>query len=75
VAAAAVLSARYSTLVLSLIYGLIGIFLLPRFIWVAAVIAITSLAAFFLQPAFLPVVIALFGGGSLFLGGLWMQRL
>jgi hypothetical protein len=64
----------YPALVLGAIYGLLGVFALPRFLAVAAVVAAAGLLAFFLAPQVLSLVIALVGGGSLLLGGVWMRR-
>jgi hypothetical protein len=65
----------YPALILGFVYGLTGIFLLPRFLWIAAVVPAAGLSAYFLLPSSLPLVMATAGGGSIFLGGLWMRKL
>jgi hypothetical protein len=65
----------YPALVLGAIYAAVGIYALPRFLVIAAVLAGASLLAFFLAPQVLSLVISLVGGGGLVLGGFWMRRI
>jgi hypothetical protein len=65
----------YPALVLGLVYGLIGLFALPKFLWVGAVVSLSSLLAFFFLQPYLSLCIAAAGGGGLVIGGLWMRRL
>lgn len=65
----------YPALVLGLTYGLIGVFFLRGFVWLAAAVSLGSLLPFFFLQPWLSLCIAVFGGGSLLIGGLWMKRL
>jgi hypothetical protein len=65
----------FPVLVLGLVYGLFGVLQLPNLAWVGAVPAMAGLLAFFYLQAYLPLVIAVFGGGALLVGGLLMRRL
>ncbi|MFK0166693.1 hypothetical protein [Rhizobium sp. NPDC090279] len=65
----------YPALVLGLTYGLIGVFFLRGFVWLAAAVSLGSLLSFFFLQPWLPLCIAVFGGGSLLVGGMWMRRL
>ncbi|TIX91655.1 hypothetical protein [Rhizobium sp. P44RR-XXIV] len=67
--------AIFPALVLSLAYGLIGVFFLRGFVWLAVAVSLGSLVPYvFLQP-WLSLCIAVFGGGSLLIGGVWMRKL
>lgn len=63
----------YPGLVLGLAYGLVGVFWLPRFLIMATLVPIAGLLAYFLHPESLPWVMALAGGGSISVCGLWMR--
>jgi len=65
----------FPSLVLGLVYGLVGIFGMPRFLWIAVVVPAAGLAAYYLAPTALPLTLSLIGGGSLVVSGLWMRRL
>jgi hypothetical protein len=65
----------FPALVLGLVYGLLGLYLLPKFLWIAGGISGLSLLAFFILQPYLPLCIAAVGGGGLVIGGIWMRRL
>jgi hypothetical protein len=65
----------FPSLVLGLVYGLVGVFTLPKFLWVAAVVSVSGVLAFYFLQPWLSLCIAVTGGGGLLLGGLWMRRL
>jgi hypothetical protein len=65
----------YPALVLGLTYGLIGVFFLRGFVWLALAVSAGSILPFFFLQPWLSLCIAVFGGGSLLIGGLWMRKL
>jgi hypothetical protein len=65
----------FPSLVLGLVYGLIGVFTLPKFLWIAAAVSFSAMLAFYFLQPWLSLCIAITGGGGLLLGGLWMRRL
>jgi hypothetical protein len=65
----------FPSLVLGLVYGLIGVFTLPKFLWIAAIVSASAVLAFYFLQPWLSLCIAVTGGGGLVLGGLWMRRL
>jgi len=65
----------FPALVLGLCYGIVGIFGMPRFFWVACIPPVAGLLAYYLAPAALPLTLSLIGGGSLVVVGFWMRRL
>ncbi|HUO02746.1 MAG TPA: hypothetical protein VMU31_08210 [Rhizomicrobium sp.] len=64
----------YSPLLLSAIYATAGLWKGIRFILLGAFLAIATLFAFFYLKDFFFVWMALAGGGSLLLTGLWMRH-
>ena len=64
----------YSPLLLSAIYAALGLWLGLRYILLAAFLAAVTLGAFFFQKEFFFVWMAVAGGGSLLLTGLWMRH-
>ena len=64
----------YPALILALVYTLVGLFLLPRFIWIGAAVFVATMAGYvFLQP-WINLWLAGAGGGALILGGAWLRR-
>jgi|SRR5579872_281712 len=64
----------YSPLLLSAIYAALGLWLGVRYILLAAFLAALTLGAYFFQKEFFFVWMAVAGGGSLLLTGLWMRH-
>ncbi len=63
----------FPPLVVALAYALVGIFWLPRFLWLGALVFGLTLGGYvWLQPWF-AFWMAGVGGGSLILGGLWLR--
>lgn len=65
----------FPALVLGLVYGLFGVIVLPKFLWVACGVSLLSLMAYFFLQPYLSVCVAVIGGGGLVIGGMWMRRL
>lgn len=61
-------------LVTGLIYAAIGIWRMPRYIWVGAVVIAASLIGFFYFPSILAFWMAVTGGGGLIVSGLLFRR-
>ena len=64
----------YSPLLLSAIYASLGLWLGIRYILLAVFVAVVTLGAFFFMREFFFVWMAVAGGGSLLLTGLWMRH-
>ena len=64
----------YSPLLLSAIYASLGLWLGIRYILLAVFVAAVTLGAFFFMREFFFVWMAVAGGGSLLLTGLWMRH-
>jgi len=63
----------FPPLVVALAYALLGIFGLPRLLWLGVAVFVLTLAGYlWLQPWF-GVWMAAVGGGSLLLGGWWLR--
>jgi hypothetical protein len=61
-------------LVVAASYAVIGVMGMPRLLVLAGLMAALTLAGFFALPAHFLLWMAVIGGGSLVLGGLWLRR-
>lgn len=62
-------------LVTGLVYIGVGLWKMPRYLWIGAVLMIATMVGYvFFQP-WLTFWMAGFGGGGLFLAGLWLRKL
>jgi hypothetical protein len=64
----------YWPLLLSAIYASMGLWLGLRYIFLGAFLALATLGAYFFLKDFFFVLMAVAGGGSLLLTGLWMRH-
>lgn len=64
----------YPTLVLALVYALVGTWRLQRYLWIGAGIFVLAMIGFVFFKPWLTFWFALVGGGSLILGSLWLRR-
>lgn len=63
----------FPSLVMGLVYVMMGYNLMPRLAFVGAGIASVVMAGFLLAPEWTALFAALAGGGGLMLGGLWLR--
>jgi len=64
----------FPTLLMGLIYAVIGAFGMHRFIWIGAGIYGITIAGLLLAPAAILFCVAGAGGGGLVLGGVWLRK-
>lgn len=64
----------YPGLVCGLIYTVVGVAFMPRFLWIGAGVFVASLVGYFLFQPWLAFWMAAVGGGGLFVAGLWLRR-
>lgn len=64
----------YPGLVTGLVYAGVGIAFAPRYLWIGAALFAASLVGFFFFQPWLAFWMAMAGGGSLFVSGLWLRR-
>jgi hypothetical protein len=64
----------YPGVVTGLIYAMVGIAFMPRFLWIGAGVFAASLVGYFLFQPWLAFWMAAVGGGGLILSGLWLRR-
>jgi len=64
----------YSPLLLSAIYAIVGLWRGTRYILLGVFLAVVTLGAFFYLKDFFFIWMAVVGGGSLLLTGLWMRH-
>ena len=64
----------YPGVLCGLIYVTLGIWRMPRFVWIGLAVAGASLAGYVLFAPWLAFWMAGVGGGGLLLGGLWLRR-
>ena len=61
-------------LVAGVIYTLIGVWRMTRYVWIGVSLFAATLVGFFWFPMWLAFWMAAAGGGALILGGLWLRR-
>jgi hypothetical protein len=64
----------YPGVVTGLIYAMVGVAFMPRFLWIGAGVFAASLVGYFLFQPWLAFWMAAVGGGGLILSGLWLRR-
>lgn len=64
----------YPGLVTGLVYTMVGVAYMPRFLWIGAGVFVASLVGHFLFQPWLAFWMAAVGGGGLILAGLWLRR-
>lgn len=64
----------YPGVVTGLIYAMVGLAFMPRFLWIGAGVFAASLVGYFLFQPWLAFWMAAVGGGGLVLSGLWLRR-
>ena len=64
----------FITILIASIYMILGLWTGTRLTVIGAILAILVISAFFYTPTQFPLVVSIFGGGALILGGLWMRR-
>lgn len=64
----------YPGVLCGLIYVTLGVWRMPRFMWIGAAMAAASLIGYALFQPWLAFWMAGVGGGGLMLGGFWMRR-
>ncbi|WP_186147357.1 hypothetical protein [Burkholderia gladioli] len=67
-------SAALIALIVALAYGLAGLWFGARFAVAGAVLAMLTLAGYFLLPGHFLLWMAVLGGGALMLAGVWLRR-
>ena len=63
----------FPSLVMGLVYVMMGYSAMPRLAAVGVAIAVIVMAGFLLAPEWTALFAALAGGGGLMLGGLWLR--
>lgn len=64
----------FPALLLSVIYAAIGIWFLPRWLWLGIGIFAATLIGYYLLAPWFSFWMAAVGGGGLFLAGFWMRK-
>lgn len=67
--------AAFPALVVALAYGMVGIWLLPRFLFLGAGVFVLTMAGFLAAAPWFNAWMAAVGGGALVLGGVWLRKL
>ena len=61
-------------LITGMIYAMIGVWRMPRYVWIGAAMFAATLAGYFWFPMWLAFWMAGVGGCALILGGFWLRR-
>lgn len=64
----------FPALLAAVIYALIGVWFLPRWLWLGLGIFVATLAGYYLLAPWFSFWMAAVGGGGLFLTGFWMRK-
>lgn len=64
----------FPALLASMIYAVIGVWFLPRWLWLGIGIFAATLAGYYLLAPWFSFWMAAVGGGGLFLTGFWMRK-
>lgn len=64
----------FPALLASAVYALIGVWYLPRWLWLGLGIFVATLAGYYLLAPWFSFWMAVVGGGGLFLSGFWMRK-
>ena len=62
-------------LVTGLIYVGMGLWKMPRYLWIGVILMVATMVGYFFFQPWLTFWMAGFGGGGLFLAGLWLRKL
>ena len=64
----------FPPLMVALSYSMVGIWFLPRYLWLGIALFALTVGGFFYVPEWFAYWMAIVGGGSLMLGSLWLRK-